>query len=100
MVKLLGQHNIPLVINGHKQTIQLRDLSSSIVADQPYEIEVITLNRAGQRSKPAVLRSVILQSGSIEKPTVSFAPPHSSAGTDLCVIPILDKYDEVRKSGR
>ena len=96
--KLLGQHNIPLVINGRKQTIQMRDLSSSIVADQPYEIEVITLNRAGQRSKPAVLRSVILHSGSIEKPTVSLAPPHSSAGTDLCVIPILDKYDEAGKA--
>lgn len=33
---LLGRHNIPLVINGRKQTIQLRDLSSSIVADRPF----------------------------------------------------------------
>ena len=91
--KLLGRHNIPLVINGRKQTIPLRDLSSSIGADQPYEIKVITLNRTGQRSPPAVLRSVILKSGSIEKPAVSFAPPHSSVGVDLGVIPIADKYD-------
>ena len=91
--KLLGRHNIPLVINGHKQTIPLRDLSLSIAADQPYEIKVITLNRTGQRSQPAVLRSVILKSGSIKKPAVSFAPPHSSLGADLGVIPIVDKYD-------
>ena len=96
--KLLGRHNIPLVINGREQTFQLRDLSSSIAADQPYEIKVVTLNRTGQRSQPAVLRSVILKSGSIEKPSVSLAPRHSALGADLCVIPILDKYDAAGKT--
>ncbi|MDA1229445.1 MAG: hypothetical protein O2856_01600 [Planctomycetota bacterium] len=91
--QLSGRHNIPLVINGHKQTIPLRDLPSSIAADQPYEIKVVTLNRTGQRSQPAVLRSVILKSGSIEKPAVSYAPPHSSPAAGLGVIPIADKYD-------
>jgi hypothetical protein len=91
--KLLGRHNIPLVINGRKQTIPLRDLPPSITADQPYEIKVITLNRVGQRSQAALLSNVILKSGSIEKPAVSIAPPRSSRGADLGVIPIADKYD-------
>ncbi len=91
--QLLGRHNIPLVSSGQKQTIHLRDLPSSIAADQAYEIQVVTLNRTGQRSQPAVLRSVILKSGSIEKPAMSFAPPQSSPIANLSVIPIADKYD-------
>ena len=91
--KLLGRHNIPLVIKGRKQTIPLRDLSSSIAADQPYVIQVVTLDRTGQRSQPAVLRSVILKSDLIERPAASFAPPHTSRVADLSVIPITDKYD-------
>ena len=44
--KLLDRHNIPLVINGRKQTIPLQDLSPSIVADQPYEIlEIVRPSR-------------------------------------------------------
>ncbi len=96
--KLFGRHNIPLVINGEKQTMYLRDLSSSIAADQPYDIKVVTLNRTGQRSQPVTLRSVILKSASIEKPAVSFAPPHSSPVADLSVIPIADKYDASGKA--
>ncbi len=91
--QLLGRYNIPLVINGQKQTIYLRDLASSIAADQPYEIKVVTLNRIGQRSMPAVLRSVIMKSGPIINPAISFAPPHSSPIASLSVIPVTDKYD-------
>lgn len=47
----------------------------------------------GQRSQPAVLRSVILKSGSIENPAVSFVPPQASPIAGLSVIPIADKYD-------
>ena len=91
--KLQGRHNIPLVNNGHQQTILLRDLPSSIATDQPHEIKVVTLNRTGQRSQPAVLRSVILKSGAIDKPTVTFAPRHSSPMVGLSVIPVTDKFD-------
>ncbi|QDT99977.1 fibronectin type III domain-containing protein [Gimesia aquarii] len=96
--KLLGRHNIPLVRNGHEQSIPLRDLPSSIAADRPYEIKVVTLNRTGQRSKPAVLRSVVLKSGLIDKPRVTFARAHSSPVAGLSVIPVTDKYDASGKS--
>ncbi len=96
--KLLGRHNIPLVSNGSKQSIPLRDLSTTLAADQPYEIKVVTLNRTGQRSTPAVMRSVILKSSSIEKPTVSFASAHPSPISDLGVIPVADKYDSTGKA--
>lgn len=96
--KLLGRHNIPLVSNGHKQSIPLRDLSSSIAVDKQYAIQVVTLNRTGQRSQPAILPNVILKSGSIEKQAVSFAPPHTTAVTDLSIIPIADKYDAAGKA--
>jgi hypothetical protein len=96
--KFLGRHNIPLVKNGHKQTILLRDLPASIAADKPYEIKVVTLNRTGQRSSPAVLRSVILKSDSIDQPVVTFAPLHASPVAGLSVIPVTDKYDASGKA--
>lgn len=91
--KLLGRHNIPLVSNGHKQALPLRDFSSLVSAERPYEIQVVTLDRIGRRSQPAVLRSTILKASLIERPEVSFAPPHSSTVADLSAIPITDKYD-------
>lgn len=92
--RLLGQHNVPVVQNGQRQTIALRDLPSEIAADQPYEISVVTLNRTGQRSQPAVLRSVIRRSTKTAAPDVSFTPPHASPTAGVSVIPIADKYDE------
>lgn len=61
--KLFGRHNIPLVDNGHKQAIPRRDLPSLVATDQQYEIKVVTLDRTGQRSQPAVFHSMILKSG-------------------------------------
>ena len=90
---LVGRHNIPLVSEGQNQTIHLRDLPSSIAADRLYEIKVVTLNRTGQRSMPAMIRSVILKSDLIENPAVSFAPPQSAPVAGLSVIPVTDKYD-------
>ncbi|MCH9653288.1 MAG: fibronectin type III domain-containing protein [Planctomycetes bacterium] len=96
--KLLGRHNIPLIKNGQKQTIPLRDLPSSIAENQTYAIKVVTLNRTGQRSQPAVIRSVILKSDSVDKPVVAFAPAHSSPVTGLSVIPVTDKFDSSGKA--
>tara|TARA_R110002073_G_scaffold69905_3_gene173183 strand:- start:3029 stop:5833 length:2805 start_codon:yes stop_codon:yes gene_type:complete len=94
----LGRHNIPLVAPGHPQTIPLRDLPSSITPDQPYEIRVVTLNRTGQRSPPAVLRGVILKSGPVDRPSLAFAPPHPSPIPGLSVIPVTDKFDASGKA--
>lgn len=96
--KILGRHNIPLIKNGQKQSIPLRDLPSSIAADQPYEIKVVTLNRTGQRSQPARVRSVIRKSDSILKPKISFAPKSSSPIAGLSVISVTDKLDSTGKA--
>ena len=94
----LGRHNIPLVAPGRPQMIPLRDLPSSITTDQLYEIRVVTLNRTGQRSPPAVLRSVVLKSGTVDRPAVDFAPAQSSPVTGLSVIPVTDKFDASGKT--
>ncbi len=98
--KVLGRHNTPLVMQGHQQTIPLRDLPESIAVDQPVEIKVVTLNRTGSRSQPATLRGVILKSASIETPVVTFASLHSSMVAGLSVIPVADKYDAAGRSCR
>ena len=95
---VVDRHNVPLVMEGQQQTIPLRDLPATIAADQPYEIKVVTLNRTGQRSQPATLRDVVVKSGSIEKPTITFAPPHSSPVAGLSVIPVTDKFDASGKA--
>jgi len=89
----LPRHNIPLVKNGQQQSIPLRDLSGSIEDDQPCEIRVVTFNRTGQRSSPAVIRSVVLKSETVSKPDIAFATPIASPVADVAVIPITDKYD-------
>ena len=52
----LGRHNIPLIEEGQQQTIFLRDLPASAVANRQSEIEVVTLNRTGKRSQSSVVR--------------------------------------------
>jgi hypothetical protein len=94
----LGRHNIPLVMNGRPQAIPLRDLPASISSDTPYEIKVVTLNRTGQRSLPAVLRSVILGRGTIEKPEVISAPASPSPIAGVSVIPVTDKFDALGRA--
>ncbi len=96
--KPLGRHNIPLVTNHGQQLIPLRDLPASMRDDESCEIRVVTLNRTGQRSQPAVLRSRIRKSEMIEKPDVTIRRKHSSPIADLSVIPVTDKYDAVGKA--
>ncbi|MEZ6134827.1 MAG: hypothetical protein R3C53_07950 [Pirellulaceae bacterium] len=90
---LLGRHNIPMVDNGQLQTIALRDFPAEIATDQPYEIEVVTLNRIGERSPPAKLRGIAFQSAPVDRPVVSFAPAQTSPVPGISVIPVTDKYD-------
>lgn len=96
--KPLGRHNIPLILSGQSQSIPLRDLPASIVPGKICEIHVVTLNRTGQRSAPAVARSVVLKQEKIETPEVPLRPKSSPAFPGLSVIPVTDKYDETGKS--
>lgn len=96
--RLLGRHNIPLVSNGKAQVIPLRDLPPSIRDDVAHEIKMVTLNRTGQRSEAAVIRSPIFELSPIETPQVTIAPMQSSAIADLSVIPVTDKYDGAGKA--
>jgi hypothetical protein len=95
--KPLGRHNIPLVSDGGTQMIPLRDLPASISGDALHEVKVVTLNRTGQRSDAAVLRSAIFKQGSIQKPQVAIPQKSPSAINGVDVIPVTDKYDEAGK---
>jgi hypothetical protein len=89
----LGRHNIPLIEKGKQQIILLRDLPASVVAEQACEIQVVTVNRTGERSKAAVLRGVVNSSAAVEKPSIASPPATSPAIPGLFVIPVLDKFD-------
>ncbi len=92
--KLLSQHNVPLVIDGKRQTIYLRDLPGSIASDEACEIQVTVLNRLGQRSEPVYLKAKIHEALPIEKPAPALLPASSPALAKVGVIPLSDKYDE------
>ena len=89
----LGRHNIPMIDKGRRQTILLRDLPASVVADRPCEIQVFTLNHSGKRSEKTVLRGVVRRSVPVEKPAVAFSPATSTIIPGVCVVPVLDKFD-------
>ncbi len=89
----LGRHNIPLAVAGRQQTIPLRDLPASIRAAAGCEIEVVTINRTGQQSEPAVLRDRFASAAAIEKPNVQFPVKQAAPTPNLSVIPVTDKYD-------
>lgn len=89
----LGRHNIPMVSRDRNQVIFLRDLPASIRRNGLHEISIVTLNRTGQRSGAAVIRSEIVETGSIEKPSAIVTPAQSSSIDGVSVIPVTDKYD-------
>lgn len=89
----LGRHNLPMIENGAKQTILLRDLPPSVAADTPCEIQVITLNRTGDRSPPVVIRGVVRTSAPVETPAATLSPGQPVPIPGVAVIPVLDKFD-------
>ena len=89
----LARHNIPLVLNNQRQTIPLRDLSSEIDPLVPCKITVVTLNRCGQRSKPAVILSVIKSPKLVMTPKADMPAKRPLVHSGLSVIPVTDKYD-------
>ena len=89
----LARHNIPLVLNNQRQTIPLRDLSSEIDPLVPCKITGVTLNRCGQRSKPAVILSVIKSPKLVMTPKADMPAKRPLVHSGLSVIPVTDKYD-------
>jgi hypothetical protein len=96
--RALARHNIPLVLNNQRQAIPLRDLPSEVNLNEPFELQVTTLNREGQRSKPAVVKSVIGTSTPSITPQVNIPPKRALLHPGLSVIPVTDKYDSAGRS--
>ena len=94
----LGQHNIPLDPHDLTTAIYLRDLPASIESDRPHEIQFVTLNRLGKRSKAAGIRTRVFENAPIDKPSVSLLPAKAPALANLGVIPLSDKYDQLGKA--
>lgn len=88
----LGRHNIPLLQPNTKQSIWLRDLPADKLKSGPINVEVVAINRTGQRSRPAVLTTTW---PTTEKSPAESLSPLSSAAIpkDFSVIPVLDKFD-------
>ncbi len=57
------------------------------------EIEVVTLNRQGERSAPVSLRGVGTASLPVQRPEVYFSTPVADPVPGVSVIPICDKFD-------
>lgn len=91
--QLLGQHNIPLVSPGTTQTILLRDLPDSVTQSGAQTVEVVVINRTGQRSQPAVVRGKLFQVESAVFPEVRWPAAATPSVAGLSVIPVTDKYD-------
>ena len=94
----LARHNIPLVLNNQRQTIPLRDLPSDINLVQICRIAVVTLNRVGQRSEPAVILSIIKSPKPMITPEVKIPMKRPLLHSGLSVIPVTDKYDAAGRS--
>jgi len=89
----LGRHNIPVLTPNGSQTIWLRDLPDELLLGGAKEVQVVAINRTGQRSLPATAK---LTWPVVEPPT---GPPKKSFNSvaqpsDLAVLPVLDKYDQ------
>lgn len=91
--QLLGRHNIPLVSPGIIHTIYLRDLQDGVTKRGRHAIEVVTLNRTGQRSKPATVQGELFRIDSPVFPQVKEQPAARSTVDSLSIIPVSDKFD-------
>ncbi len=88
----VGAHNVPLVKRGHEQVVHLRDLPEAVMRPGSV-VEVVTLNRTGQRSSSAVFRCEAFH----KEPLVELAKPGLRPAVraldGLGVIPTTDAYD-------
>jgi len=104
----LGQHNVPLVQPGTRQSILVRDLPEPLVARDRQRVEIVTLSRTGDRSRPAVFTGTLFTrqpatlaralaadtAGPPIRPVPAPARPSSAAAAATIVaIPICDRFD-------
>lgn len=89
----LGRHNIPLVSPGLMQTIYLRDLPESVTKSGRHSVEVVTTNRTGQRSKPAIVQGDLFSLISPAFPPIQVLPALKPTAAGVSIIPLTDKYD-------
>ena len=89
----LGRHNIPLISSGTMQTIYLRDLPEDVTEPGKHSLEVVTLNRTGQRSKSATVQGELFRTDSPRFPQVRQQTAAKPTVTGLSIIPVTDKYD-------
>ncbi|MCA9036373.1 MAG: hypothetical protein KDA91_14660 [Planctomycetaceae bacterium] len=105
----VARHNIPLVRAGEEQTILLRDLPETSSVSGLHEITVITINRTGEQTDPAVVRGRLFDFDSPVFPRVEIPenadqsvngkadgvePDVNRNVVDTGVIPVTDKYDQ------
>jgi hypothetical protein len=76
------------------QSIPIRDLSNSLARPGAHEVQVVTLNRTGQRSAPARIQADLFESPPIEAPPIALPPAAGPPLAGLAVIPVTDKYDQ------
>ncbi|MCA9178092.1 MAG: hypothetical protein KDB14_26695 [Planctomycetales bacterium] len=93
----LGRHNIPLARPGGKQWIPLRDLPPRVTVAGPHTVEVVTINRTGQRSAPARVQGELFGLDPPTCPPVQAPTTAKPAMAGVAVVPVTDKYD---RSGR
>jgi hypothetical protein len=90
----LGRHNTPLVQLNQPQVIWLRDLPEGVTAVTDHVVQVVTLNRTGQKSQPVTVRERLFHHPSPTALEVVDVPATSPPIANLSVIPLLDKYDQ------
>ncbi|MEI7700055.1 MAG: hypothetical protein WCK86_09675 [Planctomycetia bacterium] len=91
----VGRHNIPLVtqaLPGSRQSITLRDLPEDLAKNMAHEISIVTINRAGQKSQPAILRDTVFRTTAFSEREIPVAPVQKTL-QGISVIPVTDKYD-------
>ncbi|MEM9364846.1 MAG: hypothetical protein AAGD07_02545 [Planctomycetota bacterium] len=89
----LARHNIPLVNRGTTQEIWLRDLPDPVTRPGRHTVEVITINRFGERSKPVTVHGNLFETDPPDFPDLQVSPPAEHVVSGLAVIPVTDKYD-------
>lgn len=90
----VARHNIPLVQANAEQTIYLRDLPEPVSKAGRHEVQVVSIDRTGQRSQPVSVQGELFHYESPRTPAVQLPRPVMPTLPGVSVIPVTDKYDQ------